>query len=153
MNRKILVLSSCLILSSCATDEQNKLLGQIIGAGAGALLGSQIGGGVGNLIATAAGAMIGTYIATEIMDALSEQDQKEYSEFTISSLENAEDNETNKWTSSENENVDGEVTVTKSFVQDEKNCRNVKQKVNVDGKDIIKTTSFCRNSEGNWEKV
>ena len=35
MNRKILVLSSCLILSSCASDEQNKLLGQIIGAGAG----------------------------------------------------------------------------------------------------------------------
>ena len=120
MKRKILVISSCLILSSCASDEQNKLLGQIIGAGAGALIGSQIGGGVGNLIATAAGAMIGTYIASEIMDALSENDQKEYSEFTISTLENAEDNETKKWSSSENENVDGEVTVTKSFVQDEK---------------------------------
>ena len=125
MKRKILVLSSCLILSSCASDEQNKLLGQILGAGAGALIGSQIGGGVGNLIATAAGAMIGTYIATEIVDALNEKEQKEYSELTISTLENAEDNETKKWTSSQNEKVEGEVTVTKSFVQDKKNCRNI----------------------------
>ena len=153
MNRKILILLSCLALNSCATNEQSKLLGQIIGAGAGAIVGNQFGGGIGKLIATAAGAMIGTYIASEIMDALSENDQKEYSEFTISTLENAEDNETQKWTSSENENVDGEVTVTKSFVQDEKNCRSIKQKVNVDGKDIIKTINMCRSSEGNWEKV
>ena len=153
MNRKILVLSSCLILSSCATDDQNKLLGQIIGAGAGAIVGNQFGGGIGKLLATAAGAMIGTYIATEIMDALSENDQKEYSEFTISTLENAEDNETQKWTSSENENVNGEITVTKSFEQDEKNCRSIKQKVNADGKDIIKSISMCKNSEGNWERV
>ena len=140
-------------LNSCASNENNRLLGQLIGAGAGAVVGNQIGGGVGKILATAAGAMIGTYIAAEVVDYLSVKEQKEYSELTISALDNAEDNETQSWTSSENINTKGEVEVTKSFMQEKKNCRTIKQKINTDGKDIIKFINICRNSEGNWEKV
>ena len=153
MNKIILIFLTFMFLNSCASNENNRLLGQLIGAGAGAVVGNQIGGGVGKLLATAAGAMIGTYIATEVVDYLSVKEQKEFSELTISALDNAEDNETQSWTSSENINTKGEVEVTKSFMQEQKNCRTIKQKISTDGKDIIKSINMCRNSEGNWEKV
>ena len=153
MNKIILIFLTFMFLNSCASNENNRLLGQLIGAGAGAVVGNQIGGGVGKLLATAAGAMIGTYIATEVVDYLSVKEQKEFSELTISALDNSEDNETQSWTSSENINTKGEVEVTKSFMQEQKNCRTIKQKISTDGKDIIKSINMCRNSEGNWEKV
>lgn len=153
MNKIILIFLTLMFLNSCASNENNRLLGQLIGAGAGAVVGNQIGGGVGKLLATAAGAMIGTYIATEVVDYLSVKEQKEFSELTISALDNAEDNETQSWTSSENINTKGEVEVTKSFMQEKKNCRTIKQKISTDDKDIIKSINMCRNSEGNWEKV
>ncbi len=140
-------------LSSCETTEDNKMLGQIIGAGIGALVGYQFGSGVGGALAIAGGTMLGGLIGGEIAEMLSEDEQIEFSELSKDTLENKDIGEVSSWSSSFNADTSGEVSVTQSFELEQKQCKKIRQKVNKDGESVIKMKSFCRVDDGNWAEV
>ena len=103
-------------LSSCeTTEENNKIIGQIIGAGLGALVGYQFGSGVGGALAIAGGTILGGLIGGEIAEMLSEDEQMEFGQVTEDALENRDMGETSNWTSSLSADTTGEVSVTQSF--------------------------------------
>ena len=87
-------------LSSCeTTEENNKIIGQILGAGIGALVGYQFGSGVGGALAIAGGTILGGLIGGEIAEMLSEDEQMEFGKVTEDALENKDMGETSNWTS------------------------------------------------------
>tara|TARA_E500000178_G_C16847906_1_gene673747 strand:- start:313 stop:786 length:474 start_codon:yes stop_codon:yes gene_type:complete len=138
-------------LSSCeTTEENNKLIGQIIGAGVGALVGYQFGSGVGGALTIAGGTILGGLIGGEIAEMLSEDEQMEFGQVTEDALENKDMGETSNWTSSLSANTTGEVAVTQSFEVKQKQCKKIKQKIDKDGQTIVKVKSFCRGEDGNW---
>ena len=141
-------------LSSCeTTEENNKLIGQILGAGIGALVGYQFGSGIGGALAIAGGTILGGLIGGEIAEMLSEDEQMEFGQVTQDPLENKDMGETSNWSSSLDTNTSGEVSVTQSYEIEQKKCKKIKQKVDKDGKTVVKTKSFCRGDDGNWAEV
>ena len=141
-------------LSSCeTTEENNKIIGQILGAGIGALVGYQFGSGVGGALAIAGGTILGGLIGGEIAEMLSEDEQMEFGKVTEDALENKDMGETSSWTSSFSGNTSGEVTVDQSFELEQKKCKKIKQKRDKDGQTFVKIKSFCRDENENWVEV
>ena len=80
-------------ITSCETSEDNKLFGQILGAGLGALVGYQFGSGIGGALSIAGGTIIGGLIGGEIAELLNDNENRQYGEATKEVLENNKDNE------------------------------------------------------------
>ena len=72
-NFRVFLLSLCLIISSCANKEDNKLFGQILGSATGAYLGSKFGSGVGKDFSMIIGGAVGFLVGGKIADLLDEE--------------------------------------------------------------------------------
>jgi surface antigen len=137
-------------ITSCETSEDNKLFGQILGAGLGVLVGYQFGSGIGGALSIAGGTIIGGLIGGEIAELLNENENLQYGQATEEVLENSKDNETANWKSEDNKNLSGEITPLASFEKEGKYCRNVRQTINDDNSKKAMTSTFCRDDNGNW---
>ena len=137
-------------ITSCETSEDNKLFGQILGAGLGALVGYQFGSGIGGALSIAGGTIMGGLIGGEIAELLNENENLQYGQATEEVLENSKDNETANWKSEDNKNLSGEITPLTSFEKDGKYCRNIRQTINDDNSKKAMTSTFCRDDNDNW---
>ena len=73
-------------ITSCETSEDNKLFGQILGAGLGALVGYQFGSGIGGALSIAGGTIVGGLIGGEIAELLNDNENLKYGQATKKSL-------------------------------------------------------------------
>ena len=149
----LLVIILIFSITSCETSEDNKLFGQILGAGLGALVGYQFGSGIGGALSIAGGTIVGGLIGGEIAELLSDNENLKYGQATKKVLENNKDNETAYWKSEDNKNLSGEITPLTSFEKEGKYCRNIRQTINDDNSKKTITSSFCRNDNGNWQAI
>ena len=140
-------------ITSCETSEDNKLFGQILGAGLGALVGYQFGSGIGGALSIAGGTIIGGLIGGEIAELLNENESLQYGQTTEEVLENSKDNETANWKSEDNKNLSGEITPLTSFEKEGKYCRNVRQTINNENSEKTMTSIFCRDDNGIWQAI
>ena len=134
-------------------SEDNKLFGQILGAGLGALVGYQFGSGIGGALSIAGGTIMGGLIGGEIAELLNDNENLQYGQATKKVLENSKDNETANWKSEDNKNLSGEITPLTSFEKDGKYCRNIRQTINDDNSKKAITSTFCRDDNGNWQAI
>lgn len=139
-------------LTSCSQRDDGTLLGNIIGAGLGALVGFQFGSGVGGALSIAGGTIAGGLIGGEIANQLNEDEQKEYGNATQKLLNDKSTLKTINWTSKENTNKSGKITKLSSFTKNSKNCQDVEQAILVDGKENFKVTTFC-SVNGDWKPL
>ena len=140
-------------ITSCETSEDNKLFGQILGAGLGALVGYQFGSGIGGALSIAGGTIMGGLIGGEIAELLNDNENLQYGQATKKVLENSKDNETANWKSEDNKNLSGEITPLTSFEKDGKYCRNIRQTINDDNSKKAITSTFFRDDNGNWQAI
>ena len=154
MNVKKIIASLIIIftLTSCSHRDDGTLLGNIIGAGLGALVGFQFGSGVGGALSIAGGTIAGGLIGGEIANQLNEDEQKEYGNATQKLLNDKSTLKTINWTSKENTNKSGKITKLNSFTKNRKNCQDVEQAILVDGKENFKVTTFC-SVNGDWKPL
>ena len=150
--RFLITLILLFAISSCETADENKLLGKIIGSGLGALVGFQFGSGVGGALFIAGGTVIGGFIGNEIAEELSENELSEYGNATKDALNENTNNEPKKWVNKEKTKL-GKITPLNSFKKKELLCRDIEQKLTLNGKEKISTSTFCRSNEGNWEII
>ena len=139
-------------LTSCSQRDDGTLLGNIIGAGLGALVGFQFGSGVGGALSIAGGTIAGGLIGGEIANQLNEDEQKEYGNATQKLLNDKSTLKTINWTSKENTNKSGKITKLNSFKKKRKNCQDIEQTILVNGKENFKVTTFC-SVNGNWKPL
>ena len=107
--RKIIVLIFCIAINSCANQEDNKLLGQILGSAAGAYLGSKFGSGIGRDFSMIFGGAVGYLIGGKVAEVLDNDEQKDLNETISNSLDKNKDSETEEWTSTKNSGTKAEV--------------------------------------------
>ncbi len=128
-------------------DSSNKeVLGTLLGIGLGAALGSRFGGGSGMIAAAVAGAAIGGLLGNQIGTAL-DQASRTCHENSIKRAVINPDQGQQKW-HLDNQQAAGSVTPLRSFNQDGKQCTEVMQTVEKNGKTISDTNSYCKEADG-----
>lgn len=141
-----MILLSSFVLGSC--EHNNTGLATLGGAAAGAIAGSQIGDGKGQLVATAigtlGGAMLGNYIGQK-MDSI---DRMKANENFQNALETNRSGEFLEWSNPDTGNH-GHIEPVKTYVKDEKNCRDFEQVTIIDGEKYVNNGTACRES-GVW---
>tara|TARA_B100001027_G_scaffold212136_1_gene181149 strand:- start:590 stop:1054 length:465 start_codon:yes stop_codon:yes gene_type:complete len=100
----VIVIITILSLTSCATKEENKLLGAAVGAALGGLVGVQFGAGTGQLLMTAIGAGAGSYLGSEIADKLTEAEKISLNQSINNTAKFGDLNQTYAW-KNKSENV------------------------------------------------
>ena len=153
VKRFLITIIKIFSITSCETSEDNKLFGQILGAGLGALVGYQFGSGIGGALSIAGGTIMGGLIGGEIAELLNDNENLQYGQATKKVLENRKDNEPANWKSEDNKNLSGEITPMTSFEKDGKYCRNIRQTINDDNSKKAITSTFCRDDNGNWQAI
>ena len=147
----IFIIIFSLFISSCETNEDKKLFGQILGAAVGGYIGSKFGSGVGNQITTALGVAVGAVIASKIANILLEEDKESYGNAIIDSLEENSDNETDKWISPNDSNTSAEIKPLNLYEKDGEPCRDFEQVVVKNGERFVDKSTACRDESGNWK--
>ncbi len=134
-------------LTACAEIDisSKRLLGGVLGAGAGGYVGSNFGGGKAKLVTTVIGALAGAFLGQSVGQSLDRVDELH--------LQNAiERNPTGTSSSWGNPDTGKEVSVTptKTFKKSGRDCREVEMTVTVDGNQETATTTACRKPKGGW---
>ena len=100
----VIAIITVLSLTSCATKEENKLLGAAVGAALGGLVGVQFGAGTGQLFMTAVGAGSGSYLGSQIADRLTEAEKTSLNQSINNTAKFGDLNQTYSW-NNQSENV------------------------------------------------
>ncbi len=149
---KFLILMS-IIISSCETNDDKKLFGQIVGAAVGGYVGSKFGSGVGNQIATALGVAAGAVIATKLMNVILDEDRESYSKAITETLEENPNNIEKEWESPNETGTSAKIKPVNDFEKNGAPCRDFEQIITRDGKQYIEKSTACRDESGNWKIV
>ena len=152
-NLLIVILLTFSLISSCETNEDNKLIGGLIGAAVGAYVGSEIGSGVGKSITTIIGGTLGYYLGTKIAYILNEDEQKRCNESIEKTLNETDDQNSNQWISKTNPDKRGIITPLKSYSQNDKDCRDFKKVIINNEESIEEISKACRDIHGNWQVI
>ena len=150
---KLLIITFCIFLNSCANKEDNKLFGQILGSATGAYLGSKLGSGVGKDFSMILGGAIGFLVGGKIAEILDDDEQKDLNNTISNSLDKNNDYEVEEWNSTKNRNTKAEVIPLNKYEIDEKTCRDFKKIVTVDEKKFEEDSTACRDENGNWKVI
>ncbi len=147
-----LIASSLLILPGCQTtsgttpdgnNENAKLFTTLIGAGLGALAGSRIGSGRGQIVAAVIGAAIGGYLANTIFANMTKNDQQTHLKTRDTALREVPDGQTLSWNNPDS-SAGANITPLSTYKNDVGTaCREVEEKIVVDGKEEIIRSSHC----------
>ncbi len=148
--KKIFIIVSLLILSSCENTNDKKVIGQIIGAAVGGYLGSQVGDGITKDLSVILGGAAGYILGGKIVQILNENEKEEFNNVIEDSLNNNSDNSSKLWTSSENEKISGQVTPLNYFEKGNKSCRDFKKIIKKNDEIFEERSTACRDKDGNW---
>ena len=143
----VIVLS---LFSSCETTEDKKLIGGLIGAAVGAYVGSEIGSGVGKNITTILGGSLGYLLGQKIANILSESEEKSFNKKIKETLDNNENQISNKWSSDEDPKKNAIITPLSNYSYKKSVCRDYKKIVTKDKQSIEEVSKACRDKDGNW---
>ena len=99
------------------------------------------------------GTAVGLVIGGKIAEVLDKDEEKDFSQKIQESLENNPDNMPSEWTSKKNKNINAEILPTSSYKIDNQTCRDFKQIISKDGKQIEEESTACRDEEGNWKII
>jgi surface antigen len=150
----LLVASS---LSACQPGQFDNMMtkenvGTLAGAGAGAWAGSNIGKGKGQIVGIAAGTLLGGYLGKSIGASLDKADMQQYHQTSQRALETQPVGQTATWTNPDSGNS-GTITPTRTFVQNNQNCREYQQTISVGGKTERAFGTACRQPDGSWKII
>ena len=142
----MLILLSCILISSCTKQGS----GTAIGALAGGLLGAQFGGGEGKLLTAGIGAIAGGIIGGSIGKSLDEHDQMMAERSTQKALEASPSGKAVSWKNPDSGHS-GAVTPTKTYQNREGDyCREYTQSVVIGGEEQKAYGRACRQPDGQW---
>ncbi len=142
-----------LILAGCQTVQNNpkQTVGNLIGAGLGALAGSQIGGGKGKLAAVAVGALAGAWIGGGIGQSLDAVDRLAMDRATQNALENNRSGTASAWRNPDSGNSGNVMPLQAYRTARGMNCRGFESTVIIEGRAEIITGKACRQPSGVWK--
>lgn len=147
----VLILSTCMALSSCSENMSNKqkgeFVGYLVGGGVGLILGDDLG--IGDGVGMIVGAVAGTILGGAIGEKLDEIDKLKAEVATMNALK-IEEEATVHWKSDKNEGVSGKVSTKKTVMASNDNCRVVSHVVNIRGEEYSERDTLCRQSDGSW---
>lgn len=150
---KIYMFSLILLIVSCESSNDKKVIGQIIGAAVGGYVGSKIGSGVTRDLSVILGGAAGYILGGKIIEILSKKEQEEFNNVIENSLNFTPDNSSEYWKSNDNQNITGEVIPLNNYKIKKKNCRDFKKVLRKDNDIFEETSTACRNKDGNWEII
>ena len=136
------ILLVLLLISSCANKDDNKILGQALGAAAGGIIGAQFGAGTGKLLLTALGAGVGSYLGGEIAEYLTEDEKVSLNNSIYSSAKNGELKKTYLW-KNDSQDVSALISPVAEYESENGKCRKMKIKI-ISGSDSeLSDTDIC----------
>lgn len=141
-----LLLSLCILLSSCAGGQPNKAgMGAAGGAAGGALIGQAIGH---NTEATLIGAAVGTMLGYMIGNEMDKYDREQLNHV----YERGVSGQTNSWRNPDNGNQ-YQVTPQPAYSNpsNRQPCRQAEIQTIIDGKQETAYTTACRDNNGHWQ--
>lgn len=146
LKNPVLILLSCMLISSCTKQGG----GAAIGAIAGGLLGSQFGGGEGKMVTAGIGAIAGGLIGSSIGKSLDEHDKMMAERSTQKALESSPSGRSVAWNNPDSGHR-GSVTPTKTYQNRTGDyCREYTQTVVIGGEEQKAYGKACRKPDGHW---
>ncbi len=138
----------------CATyvaDNDNEVLGSVIGAIGGGVIGHQVGKGGGRALATFAGVLLGSVVGGQLGRDLDEAERLKLASATQYALENQRSGTRTVWDNPDRR-ICG-VIVPRPAFKNERNqyCREFQQRVVIDGKEQSAYGTACRQPDGQWK--
>ncbi len=148
------ILSAGLLLSGCANNEQaSTLLGQGIGAIAGAMLGTEIGAGRGNDAAIALGTLLGAFVGGQVGRRLSQEDWTIAGKTQQQTLETAPSGSARSWTNPDT-GARGSVSAEPAHAREEAAvCRRFSHTIESEGENDTLKGVACRQADGTWKVI
>jgi surface antigen len=137
------LLTSALLLGSCATSEQT---GQLLGGVAGAAAGTQVGDGTGRTIATIGGAVIGAYIGGRVGSGMDNRDRQQ----SQNALENTETGQRTRWVNPDT-GYSYDLVPTNTYQANQRPCRDYTMEAVIDGRNETINGTACRQADGSWQ--
>lgn len=134
-------------VTGCA-NWSNSDTGTVAGGALGGLLGSQIGHGSGKTIATVVGALGGAALGNYVGNRFDQRDRKQFG----SVLESQPTGHTSQWNNPDTDSSYS-VTPTRTYKQNQKDCRDFTMNANVEGQTKKVTGTACRQADGQWKVV
>ncbi len=142
-----------LLLFSCESSSDKKILGQIVGAAVGGYLGSKVGSGITKDISVILGSATGYILGGRIVEILNEDEKNEFNNVIEDSLNYDSDNSSKSWKSSKNNETYGEVTPLNNYLINQKECRDFKKIIRKNKETYEEISTACRNEEGDWTLI
>ena len=139
--------------SSCQNINDNKTVGQLLGASVGAIVGSQFGSGTGKTLSSLLGSTAGFLIGGQIATLLSEKEKEELNETINETLEKGESEKSYNWKSSSESGISAQITPGEEYKLNELSCRNFEKIIKKDGKNFLTEAKACRDENGNWKLI
>lgn len=133
------------------TNNDNEVLGSVIGAIGGGVIGHQVGKGSGQALATFAGVLLGSVVGGQIGRDLDEAERLRLASATQYALENQRSGTRTVWDNPDRR-VCGVVVPRPAFKNErDQYCREFQQTVVIDGKKQNAYGTACRQPDGQWQ--
>lgn len=151
-------LCAALLLSGCATDEQNKpvasseSIGTVLGALGGALLGSQIGGGNGQVVAAIVGGAAGAWIGNRLGASLEENARRARAEAAGKAVD-APVGQSIVWSDPRSQSSGVVRPRNQQTRADGRVCREFEETIRIGSREETAMATMCREPDGTWKAV
>jgi surface antigen len=154
MLSRVLLLSTALLTSACASNGSTtpQGVGAGVGAVSGGLIGSQFGKGNGRIATTALGAAAGGIIGYGVGQWLNDRDRRIAEDTHYRALETGQSNQRLYWRSPDS-NAYGEVMPSRPYRIGTEDCRDYTHTIYVDQRPQTMRGTACRNPDGTWRKI
>ncbi|OGZ05783.1 MAG: hypothetical protein A3C93_00720 [Candidatus Lloydbacteria bacterium RIFCSPHIGHO2_02_FULL_54_17] len=120
--------------------------GMVIGGVLGGLAGSTIGGGSGRVIATIAGALIGGYVGHEVGQHMDREDRARHERAVAETVANGG---RHTWHNPRTRRHGG-ATAGRYYETPRGYCREYREYVVIDGREVPAHGTACRQPDGSW---
>ncbi|PCJ95700.1 MAG: hypothetical protein COA52_03510 [Hyphomicrobiales bacterium] len=138
-----------LALAGCQGVGPKQGVGALAGAVAGGVVGNQFGGGRGKVIATTLGVIAGGLIGNSIGKSLDAQDRRRAQNAEYQALEYGRVGSPVVWRNPDSGHY-GEVTPTKTYRNNNLQCREYSHTIYIDGRPETAKGTACRQPDGTW---
>ena len=134
-----------------AQNAPKQTMGNLMGAGVGALLGAQMGGGKGKLASVVIGTLGGAYLGSEIGKSLDSADRMYMEKNAQSTLEYSQAGAASSWKNSDSGHS-GTFKPTRTYTATSgHSCREYESIIYIDGREEVATGMAYRQPDGSWK--
>jgi len=150
--KKLVISSLVAVVLLGAGCRQRNTEGQVVGGIAGGLIGSQFGKGNGRVASAAIGAVIGSVVGCSIQESMDERDHHMMNQ-SVSQATSSPIGSQIQW-SNERSGHRGIVTpLREGKDQQGYTCRDIEQKIEIDGQVEVLNMTVCQHPDGIWRVV